>query len=203
MIDRTRYFSLRDPFAFPVWQEATIGIAGAGGLGSNIAISLARAGVGTLVIADFDVVSLENLNRQQYCLEQVGLPKVQALAANIKAFNPFINLITHQRKLTSDNLVEIFGTCDLLLEAFDLADQKEMLIESWCARFPGRHLVAASGISGYGRGEEIIINHYGCLHIVGDGQSELQEGISPIAPRVAAVANLQANLALELLVKKL
>ncbi len=201
MIDRDRYFSLRDPSAFPVWQKATVGIAGAGGLGSNIAISLARAGIGTLVIADFDLVSLENLNRQQFNLDQVGRPKVHALATNIRAFNPFINLVLHQQKVSPANLEELFGSCDLLLEAFDQAGEKEMLIETWCARYPKRHLIAASGVSGFGRGEEMKIEHFGYLHIVGDGHSELLEGISPLAPRVAVVANLQAYLALELLVK--
>jgi len=201
VIDRDRYFSLRDPSAFPVWQKATVGIAGAGGLGSNIAISLARAGIGTLVIADFDLVSLENLNRQQFNLDQVGRPKVHALATNILAFNPFINLVLHQQKVSPANLEELFGSCDLLLEAFDQAGEKEMLIETWCTRYPKRHLIAASGVSGFGRGEEIKIEHFGYLHIVGDGHSELLEGISPLAPRVAVVANLQANLALELLVK--
>ncbi len=200
MTDRDTYFSKRDPLAFPIWQKAIVGIAGAGGLGSNIAVALARSGIGTLVIADFDVVSLENLNRQQFSLNQVGMPKVLALAENIRAFNPIIELITHIAKLTQDNLPELFGDCDLLLEAFDNADQKAMLIETWSAKYPNKHLVSASGISGYGKGELIKIEHFGYLHVVGDGQSELQEGISPIAPRVAIVANLQANLALELLV---
>jgi sulfur carrier protein ThiS adenylyltransferase len=201
MIDRELYFRKRDPLAFPIWQKAKVGIAGAGGLGSNIAVSLARAGIGTLVIADLDIVSLENLNRQQFVLEQVGLPKVLALAANLKAFNPFIELVPHYDKVTPANLPELFGDCDLLLEAFDNADQKTMLIETWTAIYPHKHIIAASGLSGYGKGELIKIEHFGYLHIVGDGQSELQEGISPIAPRVAIVANLQANLALELLVK--
>jgi len=201
MTDHEKYFSKRDPIAFPIWQKACVGIAGAGGLGSNIAIALARAGIGTLVIADFDTVSLENLNRQQFSLAQVGQPKVQAIAENIRAFNPFIELITYYDKVTPTNLPKLFGSCDLLLEAFDSADQKAMLIEAWTAEYPLKHLIAGSGLSGYGRGEHIKIDHFGYLHVVGDGISELQPEISPIAPRVAAVANLQANLALELLVK--
>lgn len=201
MTDRDIYFSKRDPIAFPIWQKAKVGIAGAGGLGSNVAVSLARAGIGTLVIADFDFVSLENLNRQQFSLAQVGQPKVMALAENIRSFNPFIELITHYAKVTPDNLEDLFGACDLIIEAFDRADQKAMLIETWSAKSPHKHIIAGSGLSGYGKSELIKIEHFGYLHVVGDGQSELQEGISPIAPRVAIVANMQANLALELLVK--
>jgi len=200
MTDKDLYFRKRDPLAFPIWQKARVGIAGAGGLGSNIAVSLARAGIGTLVIADLDIVSLENLNRQQFNLQQVGLPKVLALAENIRSFNPFIELVTHYDKVSPANLQKLFGDCDLVLEAFDNADQKTMLIETWTAIYPHKHIIAASGLSGFGKGELIKIEHFGYLHIVGDGQSELQDEISPIAPRVAIVANLQANLALELLV---
>lgn len=200
MITKEEYFTRRDPQAFPIWQKAVVGIAGAGGLGSNIALSLARAGIGTIVIADFDTVSLENLNRQQFTLAQVGMPKVLALAENIAAFNPFIKIHTHALKITPTNLAEIFGNCHLLIEAFDNAEEKEMLISTWLSLYPDRHVIAASGLSGFGNSEAIKILHSGNLHIVGDLQSELQLGVSPIAPRVAIVANMQANLALELLV---
>jgi len=202
MLTPDTYFTQRDPLAFPIWQKAVVGIAGAGGLGSNIAISLARAGVGTLIIADFDTVSLENLNRQQFNLSQVGQPKVQALAANIKAFNPFITLQIEQVKITPANVFSVFGTADILLEAFDDAAQKEMLISTWLSLFPHRHIIAASGLAGYGKNELIHTQHSDYLHLIGDMQSELQEGISPVAPRVAIVANMQANLALELLIEK-
>lgn len=201
MISRAEYFSKRDPQAFPLWQTATVAIAGAGGLGSNIAISLARAGIGTLIIADFDVVSLENLNRQQFSLAQVGMPKVQALAANIRSFNPFIKLQIHELRIIPENIAELFGSAQLMLEALDEAEQKQMLIQGWMELYPQRHIVGASGLAGFGQGEQIEIRHYDSLHLVGDFCSELHRGISPIAPRVAAIANLQANLALELLAK--
>lgn len=199
MISREEYFSKRDPFAFPIWQKATIGIAGAGGLGSNIAISLARAGIGTLIIADYDIVTAENLNRQQYTLAQIGKRKVNAIAENIRTFNPFIELVLHPVKVTPANFCDIFEGADLILEALDEAEQKEMLISCWAKNYPDRHIIIASGIAGYGKNETIHTEHYGFLHIVGDLTSELQAGICPIATRVAVVANLQANLALELL----
>ncbi|MDY0152752.1 MAG: sulfur carrier protein ThiS adenylyltransferase ThiF [Candidatus Cloacimonas sp.] len=193
------YFTKRDPHAFPLWQKAVVGIAGAGGLGSNIAIALARAGIGTLIIVDYDIVSLENLNRQQFNLDQVGQAKVHALATNIAKFNPFISLCTHQLKVQPDNLCELFGFADILLEAFDDAEQKAMLIDGWLQHYPHKPIIGASGISGYGNSDTIGIHRIDNLYIVGDLHSELQDGISPIAPRVAIVANMQANLALELI----
>ncbi len=201
MLTPETYFTKRDPLAFPIWQKAVVGIAGAGGLGSNIAISLARTGIGKLIIADFDTVSLENLNRQQFSINQVGQPKVQAISDNIRAFNPFITMQLNQIKITPQNLHSIFAEADLLIEAFDDDEQKEMLINTWLSLFPDRPIIAASGLAGYGRNELLKTQHCDNLHIVGDLQSELQPGISPVAPRVAIVANMQANLALELLVK--
>ena len=201
MISREEYFSKRDPIAFPLWQKATIGIAGAGGLGSNIALSLARAGTGTLIIADYDIVTLENLNRQQYTLAQIGKLKVEALAENIYSFNPFITLVLHPVKITSANFNAIFGNADLLIEALDEAEQKEMLISCWASNYPNKHLIAASGLAGFGKNASIHTEHYGFLHIVGDLKSELKPEISPVATRVAVVANMQANLALELIAK--
>lgn len=199
MITPSQYFTSRDPEAFFKWQQAVVGIAGAGGLGSNVAIALARGGISKLVLADFDAISLDNLNRQQFTLTQVGQPKVSALAHNICLFNPFISLELHEQKVDTDNLDRIFGLCDILVEAFDRASEKEMLISSWLTLHPDRPLVAASGLAGYGRSQEIKILRDGLLYVVGDQSSELTPGISPIAPRVAIVANMQANLVLELL----
>ena len=170
-------------------------------MGSNIALSLARAGTGTLIIADYDIVTLENLNRQQYTLAQIGKLKVEALAENIYSFNPFITLVLHPVKITSANFNAIFGNADLLIEALDEAEQKEMLISCWASNYPNKHLIAASGLAGFGKNASIHTEHYGFLHIVGDMKSELKPEISPVATRVAVVANMQANLALELIAK--
>lgn len=203
MLSPETFFTKRDPQAFPLWQKAVIGIAGAGGLGSNVAISLARAGIGKLIISDFDTVSLENLNRQQFNLDQVGQLKVTALAENISKFNPFIQIKTHAVKVNSANIAELFGTADILIEAFDDAEQKQMLIQGWTELYPRKLIIGASGIAGYGNCEAISIHQYDHLFIVGDLSSELQQDISPVAPRVAIVANMQANLALELIAKGL
>lgn len=195
------YFCERDPIAFPRWQKAVVGIAGAGGLGSNAAIMLARAGVGKLIIADFDVVSVSNLNRQAFNLDQIGEPKVEALAANIRRLNPFIELEIHRCRLSPENITGIYSEAKILIEAFDKADQKQMLIETWFSQYPSKPIICASGLAGYGRSTEIRIERQNGLYIVGDQSSELQDGISPIAPRVMIVAAMQANLCLELLVR--
>lgn len=194
-----KFFSSRHLDTFILWQQAIIGIAGAGGLGSNVAISLARAGIGKLIIADFDTISLENLNRQQYTINQVGQLKVNALQQNIMAINPFISLEIHPTRIDKDNINSIFGLADILIEAFDDASQKEMLISCWMELYPEKPIIAASGLAGYGNNAAIITHQYGKLYVIGDHASEIIPGVSPIAPRVAIVANMQANLALELL----
>jgi len=199
---RKDYFCERDPLAFPIWQKATVGIAGAGGLGSNIALLLARAGIGKLVIGDYDVVSISNLNRQAFTLKQVGQPKTEALQQNILAVNPYITLDVHQKRLDEDNIPALFHDVDIMIEAFDKAKEKAMLIECWQSCFPQIELICASGISGYGKSEEIKIVTSGNLHIVGDQTSCLSPGIAPISTRVMIVAAMQANLALERLICK-
>lgn len=196
---KAEFFAAHDPALLEIWQKSTIGIAGAGGLGSNIAVSLCRAGIGRLIIADFDVINTTNLNRQQFFLDQVGKLKVNALASNLWRINPFCEVIIYPIRISEDNVKQIFGECDILLEAFDLADQKQMLIETWQDIFAERPIIGASGLAGYGRNEFIKVVRFDNVYLCGDGISELKEGISPIAPRVAIVANMQANLCLELL----
>jgi sulfur carrier protein ThiS adenylyltransferase len=198
-ITPTELFSAHDPSFLPVWRKAVIGIAGAGGLGSNAALSLARAGIGTLIVADFDAVSPSNLNRQQYSLAQIGEPKVKALRDNILACAPFTEVLIHQERITPDNVSLMFNQVDILIEAFDAADQKAMLIEAWTALYPQRPIIAASGLAGVGGNQLIRAQCIGNLYLIGDGISQARDGISPVSARVAVVANMQANLCLELL----
>jgi len=196
-----KFFSKHDPQILPLLRASVVGIAGAGGLGSSVAVSLARAGIGKLIIVDFDRIEISNLNRQQYFWTQIGKIKVRALLENLRKINPFSEYVGFQRRITPKNVKTIFGKADLLIEAFDRAGQKQMLIESWIAHFPDRPIIAASGLSGWGRNQKIRQRRVGNLYICGDEESEPVRGISPMAPRVGIVANMQANLAVELLVK--
>ena len=198
-MNKEDFFSQHDPKIIPTLKKAVIGIAGAGGLGSNIAVSLARAGIGKLLIADFDKIEPSNLNRQQYFIDQIGMPKVNALRENLQNINPFSKYEIFHTLITKDNIQEIFGSVDILVEAFDKAEMKIMLIEFWLNHFPHKPIIAASGITGYGKNEIIHTKKYDNLYICGDEQSELQNNISPMAPRVGIVANMQANLVLEIL----
>jgi sulfur carrier protein ThiS adenylyltransferase len=194
-------FSRQDPNALAIWQKSTIGIAGAGGLGSVIAVSLARAGVGNFIIADFDVIEPTNLNRQQFFQDQIGMPKVMALQENLIRINPYSQYTMRQVMVTENNIDELFGNTDILIEAFDKADQKEMLIECWQTLYPSKPIIAASGVAGWGKTSLLHIHQSGNLYICGDEQTELEGNLTPLAPRVGIVANMQANLALELLLE--
>jgi sulfur carrier protein ThiS adenylyltransferase len=178
----------------------TVGIAGCGGLGSNCAVALARVGVGTLILVDFDTVSETNLNRQYYFSDQIGKKKVLALRENILRINPCLCVITHDIKLDSNNILSVFQDCDVIVEAFDLADQKEMLIETVLTGMPGKDLVIGLGMAGFGMNELIHYRKLDRLHICGDEVTEITEEMPPLAPRVGIVANMQANTVIEILI---
>jgi sulfur carrier protein ThiS adenylyltransferase len=177
-------------------KSATVGIAGLGGLGSAIAVALARIGVGKLILADFDVVEPSNLNRQQYFIDQLGMTKAEALEANLKRINPYVSYETHCVKVTPANIPELFGAVDVMVEAFDRPDQKAMLMQ----HVKGAPLVAASGMAGYGSGETIGVRKMGDrIYIVGDRETGAAPGCGLMAPRVGICANMQANVVLRLL----
>ena len=179
-----------------------VGIAGAGGLGSNCAVALARSGVGTLVIVDFDVIEELNLNRQYYFFDQVGLMKTVALKKNIERINPSVTVIAHQKKIDKNNITEIFSGCNIIVEAFDSSLMKKMLIETVQIRMPGIPLIVGSGMAGWGKtGDLICRNIDDTLFVCGDESSEVSDDLPPIAPRIGIVANMQANIVIELLMK--
>jgi sulfur carrier protein ThiS adenylyltransferase len=180
-----------------------IGIAGAGGLGSNCAVALARCGVGTLVVTDFDIVEEANLNRQFYFADQLGMDKIKALKKNIERINPEIRIIGYKTVLNKKNIPEIFNGCDIIVEAFDWADMKEMLIETVQTMMPGIPLVVGSGIAGWGNNELIKCRKIDdFLYICGDETTEVSEEIPPMAPRIGIVSHMQANVVIDLLMKK-
>ena len=180
-----------------------VGIAGAGGLGSTCAVSLARSGVGTLVISDFDVIEPANLNRQYYFTSQVGMLKTIALKENIARINPDITVIALTEKLDNLNIPEIFAGCDVIVEAFDKYDMKEMIAEIVQTRMPGTPLVMGSGLAGWGKSETIKLRKIDeTLYICGDESTTAGDAMPPMAARVGIVANMQANTVIEILMKK-
>lgn len=177
-------------------QQTRIGIAGAGGLGSNIAVALVRSGFRHLEITDFDCVEAKNLNRQFYFLEDIGRPKVEALAERLRSINPAVEIVTHQARLTPSNIASHFVSADCLCEAFDHPEAKRMFLEAFLGS--GKFLVMGSGMAGISNQTAISIRKLKeNLHIVGDVITAVGPENPPCAPRVSACAGLMASVILE------
>lgn len=188
------------PGVHQVMKNAVVGVAGLGGLGSNVAIALARMGVGTLILADFDIVEPSNLNRQQYFIEHLGRYKTAAMAEIIEKINPYLNVITHRVTLERENIPVIFKNARIVIECFDRVDQKTMLIETVSDAMPETYLIGASGLAGYGENNSIQTRQLSDrVYIVGDLVSAAVPGRGLMAPRVSIAAGQQANLAVSLL----
>ncbi|MCX5869447.1 MAG: sulfur carrier protein ThiS adenylyltransferase ThiF [Deltaproteobacteria bacterium] len=202
-MEKERYlrelYTRNPPESLDKLQNKVVGITGAGGLGSNIAISLLRAGVQRFIIADYDRVELSNLNRQYYFLDQVGMTKTAALHQNLLRINPYIQTTLHCTRITADNLTDLFAEAHLLIEAFDDPEMKAMAANRWLQSFPDRFIITGSGISGYGMNSTLDITVYGKLVICGDQKTQYTKEIGLTAPRIGLVAQMQANAALEIL----
>lgn len=174
-------------------QQSTIAICGLGGLGSNIAINLARMGIGSLILIDFDQVDLSNLHRQQYKVSQIGMPKTEALKQNLLEIAPYANLHTYTCKVDERNYKELLVSADIICEAFDCPESKAMLVNQVLETFPNKYIVSASGMAGIGSANEIrtrqITPHF---ILCGDETSDINEGIGLVAPRVMLCAAHQA-----------
>lgn len=181
-------------------SRASVAICGLGGLGSNVAIHLARCGVGRLHLLDFDRVDLPNINRQQYRLDQIGIPKTEALRDELRDFAPYINIVTEQVKLTPENIPELLKDDEYIVEAFDKADQKAMLCNVVLEELPEAVLIAGSGMAGYGKSNEIQTRRLSSrFYICGDGETGLEQAGILFSPRVAICAAHQANLVIQLI----
>lgn len=185
-----------------ILKTNTVGIAGAGGLGSNVAMALTRVGIGKLIVVDFDVVAESNLNRQFYFKHQVGFKKVDALSANLLSINPELILETYDVKLDSSNILSFFQTVDVMVEAFDRAEMKQIIIEKFQTEKPKIPLVVGNGMAGWGNSNDMKVQQYGNLYICGDGVSEVADNLPPIAPRVNICAAMEANVVLSILLNK-
>ncbi len=181
-------------------KDSTVGVAGVGGLGSTVAIALARVGVGTLILVDFDVVEPSNLNRQQFFFHQIGMPKVEALRETLSHVNPCGKVVVHSEKLDPTNLERIFKEAHVIVEAFDRAEEKAMLINAVSEKMPEKYIVAASGVAGYGDNNEIqTVRFSSKIFVVGDQKTEAKPGVGLMAPRVGIAAHHQANAVLRIL----
>ncbi|WP_432662965.1 sulfur carrier protein ThiS adenylyltransferase ThiF [Wukongibacter baidiensis] len=181
-------------------KTARIGIAGLGGLGSNVALSLARIGIGYLKLIDFDVVEPSNLNRQQYFVKHIGLKKTEAMKDLISQINPFVRLETEDIFIDEKNIGELFNDVDIIVEAFDNPNSKAILINKLLKEMPNKTIVAASGMAGYFSNNTIVTKKIrDNFYLIGDDVSEAKPGCGLMAPRVSIAANHQANTVLRIL----
>ncbi len=181
-------------------KNAVVGIAGLGGLGSNVAIALARTGVGKLIVADFDKVEAGNLDRQQYFVDQVGRSKVECMIENLRRINPDVKVAGHQVMLTSDNIPKVFGEAQVIAECFDKADTKQMIVETVLGKMKKCVIVSVSGLAGYGRSNAIQTRRISDrLILVGDNESGIDSVKVLTAARVGIAANHQANAIVEVI----
>ena len=182
------------------FSSATAAICGLGGLGSNIAIALARAGIGRLILVDFDRVDITNLHRQQYKAEQIGEYKTEALAANLLEISPYTEVKGVTEKVTEDNFLELLEGADIVCEAFDNAEAKAMLVNGVLQKLPESYLLAASGMAGMGSPNRIETRRItDRFYLCGDGVSDVEETMGLVAPRVMLCAAHQAQTVLRIL----
>jgi len=181
-------------------KEGKVAIAGLGGLGSNIAVMLARIGVGQLLLVDFDIVEPSNLNRQSYYISHLGMPKTVALNKQIKEINPFIKIETQNVKVTEGNIPKLFNGYDIICEAFDRPEAKSMLVNGALNLLPDIKIVSASGMAGYESSNLIkTVRPMKRLYVCGDMENGAEIGKGLMAPRVQICAGHQANMVLRLL----
>ncbi len=174
--------------------KASVGIAGCGGLGSNVAVALARSGIGRLVLVDPDTVDPTNLNRQHFFVAHIGLPKVEALASVILGIHPPTRVETFAERIRPGGLERLFAYCDVVAECLDTAGDKAFMPAAVRAELPGVPLVTVSGIAGHGDANEIVTREVMAgVHLVGDQRSDVTSGVGIMAPRVLVAAGHQAN----------
>lgn len=181
-------------------SAARVAVCGLGGLGSNIAIALARAGVGHLHLIDFDRVDLTNLNRQQYAVGQLGQYKTDALRETLSLISPYCDVTCDTIQVTEETLPDLLKAEDYICEAFDRAEAKAMLVSGVLEHFPEKYLVAASGLAGLGSANTIQTRRVSQrFYLCGDGTSDSSVGLGLVASRVLVCAAHEANMILRLI----
>ena len=185
------------------FSSATVAICGLGGLGSNISIALARAGIGKLILIDFDKVDITNLHRQQYKANQIGMNKTDALRDNLLEIAPYVAIETHTTCVTEENTAHLLQGADIICEAFDDAECKAMLTNLVIEEMPDKYLVAASGMAGFGSANSIRTRKITSkFYLCGDEQSDVQSEGSLVSSRVMLCAAHQAHTVLRILAEQ-
>lgn len=199
-----RAFDARFPKEMQVkLRGAKVAIAGLGGLGSNIAVMLARSGIGKLLLVDFDVVDVTNLNRQMYFVSQLGKPKAEALPEVLYRINPYLVCESRCEKVTPENVRELFVDYPIVCEAFDRPDQKAMLVRELLMQCPETTVISGNGMAGYGDANEIRTRQkMKRLYVCGDLSTDVGGGVGLMAPRVAVCAAHEANKAVQLIMEQ-
>lgn len=194
--------SRHTPGVYDAVKNARVAVAGLGGLGSNIAIMLARTGVGHIHLIDFDVVDASNLNRQQYMIKHLGMYKTDALTEELKEINPFLDIISDCVKIDEDNVTVLLENDDIICEAFDNPEAKAMLTDAILSDTE-KILVAASGMAGIESSNTIVTRKVtDRFYLCGDGVTEAKQGVGLMAPRVTICAAHQANMVIRLITEK-
>ncbi|MFA5199907.1 MAG: sulfur carrier protein ThiS adenylyltransferase ThiF [Candidatus Omnitrophota bacterium] len=182
-------------------RAAKIGLAGAGGLGSNCALNLVRVGFNKLTIVDFDKITPSNLDRQFYFLDQIGMYKLEALKVNLLRINPGLELTLINQKIDRSNIKKFFSGCDLVVECLDRSEYKSMLVENLLGL--GKFVVAVSGLGGIGSSDNINVHKLkDKLVVVGDLESDISQKPA-LSPRVNIAAAKQADLVLDFVINVL
>jgi len=182
---------------------STVAICGLGGLGSNIAMMLSRAGIGRLILTDFDTVNITNLHRQFYKINQLDMKKAWALSDNLAEIAPLTRVELHDEKISPDRIKDLLSDADVICEAFDNAEQKAMLVGAVLEMFPDTDLVAASGMAGTGDANDIITRQISeHFYLCGDFHTDVGEADSLLPSRVMVCAAHQAHKIIQLLIHK-
>ena len=180
-------------------KKTRVCILGLGGLGSNVAVLLARSGIGSLKLVDFDTVEASNLNRQQYRISHIGLKKTEAMKSIIKEINPFVETEVLDIKIDRKNIYSTVGDIEIVVEAFDRAETKAMLMEELLTN-TNKIVVSASGMAGLGSANEIVTRKIkDNFYLIGDNYSDYEEYSGIMSTRVMLCAAHQANMVLRLI----
>lgn len=185
---------------FRRFKNSRVAVCGLGGLGSNVAVALARAGVGELHLIDFDEVDLSNIHRQQYVMKQIGMKKTDALRELIEQIAPYTEILTDTVQITEENYVNLLKEDDLICEAFDCPEAKAMLVNSVLETFPEKYIVAASGMAGLSSANTIKTRKItDKFYLCGDETSDIQKGMGLFSSRVMLCGAHEAHMILRIL----